>query len=101
MLRLFPNRRCHSPLQRICTVLISMGAMWIGPSIHAQNTPIFSGGVGFLTDTNGGNTTYSPNIAPVLAAPLGPHILIESRLNAVESFFPQGGGQGYGHFHFV
>jgi hypothetical protein len=75
--------------------------MCIGHSAYAQNTPIFSGGVGFLTDTNGGNTTYSPNIAPVLAAPLGPHLLIESRLTAVESFFPQGGGQGYGHFHFV
>ena len=45
----------------------------------AQNTPLLSGGVGFLTNTNAGNTSYTPIIEPLLAAPIGQHILIESR----------------------
>jgi hypothetical protein len=101
MLSPFPNRQLHWPLRRICTVLLSMSAVCICPGVHAQNTPLFSGGVGFFTDTNGGNTRYSPSIAPVLTAPIGQHLLIESRATAIETFSPKGDGQGYGHFHFV
>ena len=62
----------------------------------AQDTPLISGGVGFLTSTNGGSTTYLPIVTPLLAAPLGNHILIESRATIVDSFSPKGGGQtGY------
>jgi hypothetical protein len=101
MLSPFPNRQFLWSMRRICTLLLSMSAACISHGVHAQNTPLFSGGVGFLTETNGGNTTYAPNIAPVLAAPIGEHLLIESRLTAVEFFSPKGGGQGYGHIHFV
>jgi hypothetical protein len=65
----------------------------------AQDTPILSGGVGFFTNTNGGNTTYSPIIEPLLAAPIGSHLLVESRAVLTESFFPS--GSGYDHNHFV
>ena len=101
MLSSFPNRQIDWPLRRICTVLLSMSAVCICPGVHAQNTPFFSGGVGFFTDTNGGNTKYSPSIAPVFTAPIGQHLLIESRATAIEVFSPKGDGQGYGHFHFV
>ena len=68
----------------------------------AQNTPLLSGGVGFLTNTNGGNSTYSPVIEPLIAAPIGNHFLVESRAILTESFFPKGGGQpGYDHNHFI
>lgn len=68
----------------------------------AQDTPLLSGGVGFLTNTNGGNTTYSPIAEPLLAAPIGSHLLVESRAILTESFFPNGGGQaGYDHSHFI
>ena len=64
--------------------------------VAAQNTPLISGGVGFITSTNGGNTTYIPVISPLLAAPLGNHILVESRATIANSYFPKGGGQpGY------
>ena len=66
----------------------------------AQQTPILSGGVGFLTNTNGGNTTYTPIIEPLLAAPIGPHLLIESRAALTETFFPNGQA-GYDHSHFI
>jgi hypothetical protein len=68
----------------------------------AQQTPILSGGAGFLTDTNSGNTTYSPIIEPLLAAPLGQKLLVESRAALLESFSPIGADQpGYNHSHFI
>src|ERR1700722_17971285 len=68
----------------------------------AQNTPLLSGGVGFLTNTNAGSTTYTPIIEPLLAAPIGQHLLIESRAALLETFAPNGNGQpGYDHTHFI
>ena len=78
-----------------------IGALWAllfcwVPTVSAQDTPLISGGVGFITLTNGGNTTYLPIISPVLAAPLGDHLLVESRATILDSYFPKGNGQlGY------
>ena len=58
--------------------------------LFAQDTPLISGGVGFITITNGGNTTYLPTINPLLAAPLGDHLLVESRGNHPQFLFPEG-----------
>jgi len=69
---------------------------------HAQDTPLISGGVAFLHNTNGGNTSYQPIIEPLIAAPLGDHFLIESRAALLENFAPKGNGQsGYDHTHFA
>jgi len=79
-------------------------AFILGATVCAsgQNVPLLSGGVGFVTNTNGGSTSYTPTIEPVLAMPLGQHFLIESRANLLESFAPNGGGQpGYNHTHFI
>jgi hypothetical protein len=65
----------------------------------AQETPLLSGGVGFFSSTNGGNTSYLPIIEPLLAAPIGPHFLVESRAALDESFSPD--GNGYNHAHFI
>lgn len=68
----------------------------------AQDTPLISGGVGFFSNTTGGNTTYLPIIEPLLAAPIGKDLLIESRAALLESFSPNSNGQtGYSHSHFV
>ena len=73
----------------------------VGPYAGAQDTPLLSGGVGFFTSTNGGNTTYQPTIQPLVAAPIGPHVLIESRAAILESFAPRTNGQpGYDHTYF-
>lgn len=62
----------------------------------AQETPLISGGAGFVTSTTAGNTTYIPVISPLLAAPLGSHILVESRATILDAYFPKGGGRpGY------
>lgn len=71
-------------------------------SSESQTIPLLSGGVGFLSSTNGGNTTYLPIIEPLIAAPLGSRVLIESRAALTESFSPNTNGQpGYDHSHFI
>jgi hypothetical protein len=90
-------------LARIAGIVV-LAAFVSAPAVRgfAQDTPLLSGGVGLLTTTNGGNTTYLPIIEPLLAAPLGKHVLVESRAALVESFAPNGGSQpGYNHSHFI
>jgi hypothetical protein len=78
-----------------------LGLSFIASRLMAQDTPLISGGLGFFTNTTGGNTSYEPVVVPVLAAPIGPHLLIESRADVVETFSPQGNGQGYNHSTFL
>lgn len=66
---------------------------------RAQDTPLLSGGVAFFTNTNGGRTNYQPVIEPLIAAPIGKHLLIESRAALAETFFPK--GDGYDHARFT
>ncbi|MFP5227949.1 MAG: hypothetical protein ACLGXA_09990 [Acidobacteriota bacterium] len=77
-------------------------AFCIGRSGAAQNTypytPLISGGVGFFTSTNGGNTSYQPHIEPLIAAPVTHRLLIESRGILLEDFFPSS-PKGYDHSH--
>jgi hypothetical protein len=97
----FTNRLGTQPLS-LRRAVVTAAAFCALQSATAQNTPLISGGIGFLTSTNGGNTTYLPIMEPLLAAPLGDHLLVESRAAIVESFFPKGGGQpGYDHVHAV
>ncbi len=80
-----------------------LAVLSIAPHVTAQNTPLLSGGVGFFTTTNGGNTTYQPIIEPLLVAPIGPRVLVESRATLTESFSPKPDSQGggYDHSHFI
>jgi len=72
------------------------------PPAVTQEVPLLSGGMGFFTRSNGGDSTFVPVISPLLAAPLGNSFLVESRATLLESFFPKGGGQsGYDHVHFT
>ena len=92
------------PLAKYMThaILFVACAVCVVPRVIGQNTPLISGGVGFVTSTNGGNTTYIPVISPLLAAPVGKHILVESRATLLDSWFPKGGGQtGYKSDSFI
>ncbi|HEX4285608.1 MAG TPA: hypothetical protein VHZ28_10990 [Terracidiphilus sp.] len=85
------------PVCRVAALLaICAGVAAPAQPIDAQDVPILSGGVGFFTSTNGGNTTYLPVLSPLLAAPIGSHLFVESRAILIESFFKKGNGQpGY------
>lgn len=73
------------------TVLVT-AAFCVGRYGNAQDVPLISGGIGFFTNTNGGNTTYYPYIKPLIAAPLGSHVLIESRATILDTFSPTSTG---------
>jgi hypothetical protein len=91
--------RKATPLRLLVSVLTLFGVCQGG---LAQNTPLLSGGLGFFTSTNNGATTYLPIAEPLIAAPIGGHLLIESRATLLEIFTPKGGGQdGYNHSHLV
>ncbi len=62
-----------------------------GTKVEAQDAPLISGGVGFLTNTTGGASTFQPVISPVAAVPLGQHLLVESRAY-IETFFARENG---------
>ncbi len=90
-------------LARLAVFLVAVGAA--AGAVHtavAQDTPLLSGGVGFFTSTNGGSTSYQPHIEPLVAAPIGPSLVVEGRGIVLEEFSPNGGGQsGYSHSHFA
>jgi hypothetical protein len=63
----------------------------------AQEIPLLSGGGGFVTATNGGNTTYQPLIEPLIAAPITNRFLVESRGILLENYFPTSTGYKQNH----
>lgn len=94
---------CSALFRVFAVPLLSLGLLSSAPRAAAQAelVPLISGGGGFVTSTNGGSTSYSLTIVPVLAAPLGPDILIESRATLLENFSPRGAGLPYDHRHFI
>lgn len=100
----FPALRWMHHTTPIClrrTIVIGLFAVFVQNGFP-QDAPLISGGVAFFSNTNAGNTTYLPIIEPLLAAPLGPRVLIESRAALLETFAPQANNQnGYNHTHFI
>jgi hypothetical protein len=77
-----------------CVLTTLLFMLLLGGKAKAQNAPLISGGVGFLTTTNGGVTSYQPIISPVAAVPLGEHLLVESRAFIEEFIAPKNGNSG-------
>ena len=63
---------------RVWHVLL-LALMWSGGASAQPGVSLLSGGAGFFSATQGGNTFFQPVIAPVLLVPLGQKWLIESR----------------------
>jgi hypothetical protein len=102
MSRLIVNFPFSKMVRSAKFAIFALAMLWAVRYGNAQDTPLLSGGVGFFTSTNGGNTTYQPTIQPLLAAPIGNRFLIESRAILLESFSPKGNGQpDYDHNHFI
>jgi hypothetical protein len=83
--------------KRATGIMLAFSMLSIAAAKHAmgQDVPLISGGAGFETNTSGGSTSYIPVISPLLAAPLGNHVLVESRAIILDSFSPKGGQSGY------
>src|SRR3974390_1595855 len=83
------------------TVAAALGiALQAGHFAASQEVPFISGGAGFVTITNGGNTTYIPVVEPLFMASLGKHLAVETRATLLESIFPRS-GKGYDHSAFL
>jgi hypothetical protein len=91
-LNLYPKGRTLALLAALAALSISLAG--------AQNVPAITGGIGFITSTNGGNTTFLPVLEPALVAPLGEHLLVESRAAIVGTIFPRP-HTGYDHDTFI
>jgi len=89
-------RRSTFTLALIGAAVLALGISSLCP---AQDAPLLSGGIGFVTNTTGGNTTYIPVAEPLATVPLGQHLLLESRASLLEFFSPD--SSGYNHSHFV
>src|SRR5580692_3120501 len=101
-------RRLSRPSLFLATLLLSLSFTSLASSTLAQSsedagrdTPLISGAAAFFTRTNGRKTTYSPVLAPLLAAPVGTHLLFESRAGLAETWSPTGPNNTYDHAHFV
>lgn len=93
--RLKPNGPAFGALSVLTVALLT------GLPTMAQNTPLISGGAGFLTNTRGGKTSYIANVAPLFAVPLGDRLLVEGRASFLQDIYPNSGGQtGYGRLHY-
>jgi hypothetical protein len=64
------------------------------------NVPLISGGAGMFSSTNEGFTFFQPVAAPVLALPLGQHVLIEARTD-LRGFYQQNNETGPFHGSFT
>lgn len=64
------------------------------PALMAQDTPVISGGIGFLNSTNAGVNSFQPVLAPVVVIPLGNHLLVESRFDFREFYTRENGRSG-------
>ena len=95
MMRSFtsPYSRLVRTARLLATVCTLLCAARFGP---AQQIPLIYGGAGGFTSTDGGKTNYLPIAEPLLAAPLGSHLLIESRASLLDFISPDPNG-GYDH----
>src|SRR6202453_5216781 len=103
MLRPIPNCPLSKMARSARPIAFALALLCSALSGAGQNTPLLSGGVGFMTNTNTGNTTYTPIIEPLLAAPIGRHFLVEARAALTETWAPSGNSAqpGYDHSHFI
>lgn len=70
------------------------------PGQTGHDVPLISGGAGMFSSTNEGFTFLQPVVAPVLALPLGPHVLVESRAD-LRGFYQQTDETGPFHGSFT
>jgi hypothetical protein len=68
-------------------------------TLHGQNAPMISGAVGFLSSNNAGTEFFQPVASPVVAAPIGEHLLAEARFN-FDGFYEQTNRTGPYHGSF-
>lgn len=80
--------------QKLNLLWLVAAALFMQAVANAQYTPMISGGVGFLDSTNTGAHFVQPVVAPLVAAPIGAHLLAESRFDFREFVGRKNGTSG-------
>jgi len=75
-------------IRQTAIALVLLSVSFNAPQLTAQNTPVLSGGTGFFSYTDGGKTSFDMVASPLLAAPIGPYLLIEGRGVLLEALSP-------------
>lgn len=84
------RRQLAAVLIAVCmTGLVCCTAL--AQSQEEKAIPLLTGGVGYFTNVEGGQTQLVPVFAPVLLAPLGDRWLVEARAEFSGEFLPQNG----------
>ena len=78
---------------RVGGIAVLLLLAWRLPEAAAQNVPLISGAAGMLGTVNAGSNYMQPVLDPLVAAPLGDHLLAEARFDFRE-FYSQNGNTG-------
>jgi hypothetical protein len=74
------KRQSKSPISKaVARWVVTIALLFLPAAAPAQDAPLISGAVGFLSTTNGGATFFQPVLAPVADVPLGDKFLFEAR----------------------
>jgi hypothetical protein len=91
----------HRPRWKRRSAAVSIAILWTSVLLQlpaqlaiAQNTPLVSGGIGFFDGVNAGANSFQLVIAPVIVAPIGKHLLVESRFDFREFYGRKNGTSG-------
>src|SRR5271167_2916688 len=79
LLRPSASPRLQTGIRNPAWAVVVLAIVSLGPQATAQDTPLISGAVGFISHTNGGISFLQPVIAPFAAVPIGSSFLIEAR----------------------
>ncbi len=91
----FFTRLAQRAIPRLAMFTVAIVACACAASAAAaQDVPLISGGVGFFSNTKGGNTNLLLYVKPELVAPLGRHVLVETRASVVDGWASKASG-GY------
>lgn len=71
-------------MKRIFLTACFVLAIGLAVALGQSGAPIISGGVGFISTTDGGQNFFQPVVAPVVVAPLGSRLSLESRFDLRE-----------------
>jgi hypothetical protein len=69
------------------------GLLAVAQPALAQYVPLVSGGIGILPSRDNGITSFQPVVSPLVAAPIGQHLLAEGRFY-FEEFYVQNNNTG-------
>ncbi len=79
-------------MKRATQIVLFLLTFGIGLASAQSGAPVISGGAAFVSTTDGGQTFYQPVVAPVVVAPLGSKLSLESRFDLREFIAKNGNG---------